>query len=93
LWGYEDKQDPSYVRSQTGYVICIAACPVLWVSRLHTDIETSTVEAKYISLSTAMRDVMPIKILENEISENVGLTQEPITHFWTMVWEENYGAL
>jgi hypothetical protein len=40
-----------------------------------------------------MRDVLPIKMLATEISENVGLTQEPITHFRTTVWEDNAGAL
>jgi hypothetical protein len=50
-------------------------------------------EAEYSALSTAMRDVFPIKMLATEISENVGLTQEPITHFRTTVWEDNAGAL
>jgi hypothetical protein len=71
----------------------IADCPVLWVSRLQTDISTSTMEAEYSALSTAMRYVLPIKMLATEISENVGLTQEPITHFRTTFWEDNAGAL
>jgi hypothetical protein len=40
-----------------------------------------------------MRDVLPIKMMATEISENVGLTQEPIAHFQTTVWEDNAGAL
>jgi hypothetical protein len=92
LWGYE-KQDPSYVKSRTRYVIFIADCPVLWVSRLQTDIATSTMEAEYSALSTAARDVLPIQMLATEISSNVGLIQEPITHFKTIVWEDNAGAL
>jgi hypothetical protein len=86
-------QDPSCVKSRTGYIIFIADCPVLWVSRLQTDIATSTMEAEYSALSTAMIDVLPIKMLATEISENVGLTQEPITRFRTTVWEDNTGAL
>jgi hypothetical protein len=50
LWGYEDKQDPYCVKSRTGHVIFIADCPVLWVSRLQTDITTSTMEAEYSAL-------------------------------------------
>jgi hypothetical protein len=50
-------------------------------------------EAEYRALSTEVRDVLPIKMLVTEILENVGLTQEPITHFRTMVWEDNAGAL
>jgi hypothetical protein len=93
LWGFEDKQDQSCVKIQTGYVIFIADCPVLWVSRLQTDITTSTMEAEYSALSTVMRDVLPIKMLTTEISENVGLNQDPITHFRTTFWEDNAGAL
>jgi hypothetical protein len=93
LWGYEDKQDPSSIKSRTGYVIFIADCPVLWVSRLQTDIATSTMEAEYSALSTAMRDFLPIKKLATEISSNVGLTQDPITHSKRTVWEDNAGAL
>jgi hypothetical protein len=32
-------------------------------------------------------------MLATEISSNVVLTQEPITHFKTKVWEDNAGAL
>jgi hypothetical protein len=60
---------------------------------LQTDIATSTMEAEYSALSTAMMDVLPINMVATEISENVGLTQEPITHFWKTVWEDNAGAL
>jgi hypothetical protein len=40
-----------------------------------------------------MMDVLTIKMLATEMSTNVGLTQEPITHFRTKVWEDNAGAL
>jgi hypothetical protein len=50
-------------------------------------------EAEYSALSTAMRDVLPIKMLATDISENVGLPREHITHFRTTVWEDNAGAL
>jgi hypothetical protein len=93
LWEYEDKQDPSCIKSHTGYVIFISGCPVLWVSRFQTDIATYTMEAEYSALSTAMTDVLPINMLATEISSNVGLTREPITHFKTTVWEDNAGSL
>jgi hypothetical protein len=50
-------------------------------------------EAEYSALSTAMRDVLQIKMLATEVSSNIGLTQETITHFKTTVWEDNAGAL
>jgi hypothetical protein len=89
LWGYEDKKDPYCVKSWIGYVTFIADCPVLWVNRLQTDIATSTMEAEYSVLSTAMREVLPIEMLTTEISTNGGLTQEPRK----TVWEGNVGDL
>jgi hypothetical protein len=46
LWGFEDKQDPTSVTSRTGFIIFVAYCPVLWQSKLKTDIATSIMEAE-----------------------------------------------
>jgi hypothetical protein len=47
LWPHEDKDDPTCVKSHSGYVICISDCPVIWCSKLQHDIATSTMEAEY----------------------------------------------
>jgi hypothetical protein len=52
MWGYEDEQDPSCVKSRTGFVIFIQGCPVVWKSKLQTDVATSTMESEYNALST-----------------------------------------
>jgi len=54
MWNPEDSDDPSSVKSRTGYVITFANCPVLWVSKLQTEIALSTTEAEYIALSQAL---------------------------------------
>eukprot|EP00956_Cyclotella_meneghiniana_P010998 scaffold15408_cov41-Cyclotella_meneghiniana.AAC.16 len=38
LYGQEDSQDPHCARSRTGYVILAFGCPVLWRSKLQTEI-------------------------------------------------------
>ncbi|KAL7537717.1 hypothetical protein ACHAWF_005882 [Thalassiosira exigua] len=53
LWGHEHPQDPHCVFGRTGYVITLAGCPVLWVSKFQTEIAISTMEAEYVALSTA----------------------------------------
>ena len=93
LWPYEDKQDPSCVKSRTGFVICIANCPVIWSSKLQTDIATSTMEAEYNGLSMAMRDLLPFKRLFLAVARAVGLAKDVFTKFNTTVWEDNNGAL
>jgi hypothetical protein len=55
----ETSDDPVSVFSQTGYVIYYYGCPVTWVSKLQAEISLSTVEAEYIALSQAMRDIIP----------------------------------
>ena len=55
------------VRSRTGYRIMYENCPIIWVSRIKTEIALSTMETEYIALSQAMTDVLPFLILVEEI--------------------------
>lgn len=41
--------------------------PLLWVSKMQTQIALSTMEAEYIALSQSMRDLIPIRQLLHEI--------------------------
>ena len=38
LWVHEDPQDPICARSRTGFVVTFNNCPLLWVSKLQTEI-------------------------------------------------------
>ena len=67
-WSQADANNPEKVMSRTGYAIYYVGCPVLWSSKLQTEIALSTTEAKYIVLSSAMRDVIPFMFLMKEIS-------------------------
>jgi hypothetical protein len=46
-WTQADASNAENVLSRTGYVIMYASCPILWVSRLQTEIALSTTEAEY----------------------------------------------
>jgi hypothetical protein len=93
LWPFEDKQDPSCVKSRTGFAICLSGCPVVWSSKLQTDIATSTMEAEYNALSQAMREVLPFKNLVGIVARHVGYTDDMVTTMKVTVWEDNAGAL
>ena len=67
LWSHEHQQDPHCVGSRTGYVITLAGCPVLWSSKLQMEIALSTMEAEYVALSTACKDLFPVMDLVKEI--------------------------
>jgi hypothetical protein len=71
LYGTEDSMDPSSVKSRTGYVILLADCPLMWVSRLQTTIALSTQHSEYVALSTACRDLIPIRELMVRLSKDV----------------------
>ena len=92
LWPYENKNDPVCVKSRTGFVLCIADCPIIWVSKLQDAIALSTQEAEYYALSYWMRSVLPLQRLFRGTARGLGLTKEQTTTFRTSVWEDNQGA-
>ena len=59
-WNSSDSENADNVLSRTGYVICYANCPVVWCSKLQTEIALSTAEAEYIALSQALRAAIPL---------------------------------
>ena len=93
LWGSEDDQDPVCVKSRTGYVLTLGGCPLLWVSRLQTEIALSTLEAEYIALSQAMRDLLPMRRLAKEVAASLGLPADYAATMKSTVFEDNNGAL
>ena len=48
-------------------VIMYANCPVFWRSTLQTEIALSTAGAEYIALSSALRQVLPLMTMMEEI--------------------------
>ena len=59
--------DVDTARSRTGYIIMISGCPILWASKLQTEVALSTTESKYIAISTATREVLPMMELLQEM--------------------------
>jgi hypothetical protein len=61
--------DPSTSKSRSGWIIFYAGCPVSWSSKLQSQVALSTTEAEYIAMSQALRDVIPIMGLLQEMRE------------------------
>ena len=91
-WNSEDPQDPLCVKSRTGYVLMVADCPVHWVSKLQTEIAVSTMEAEYIALSLAMRDLIPLRGLVDEIKTMFDIDELPCRAY-SKVFEDNNGTI
>ena len=85
--------DPSTAKSRSGWVVFYANCPIIWASKLQTQVALSTTEAEYIAMSMALRDVIPIMFLLLEMRRrNIEvICTEPI--IYCKVFEDNSGAL
>jgi hypothetical protein len=81
------------VKSRTGYVITLGGCLVLWVSKLQTEIALSTLESEYIALSQAMRDLLPMRRLLQEIAKEMKLEFGKPALVHSTIFEDNNGAL
>ena len=91
-WNKADAIDAGAVLSRTGYVLTYAGCPLTWCSKLQSEIALSTTEAEYIALSQALREVIPLITLLEEIKE-VFPIHTPTPEIHCKVWEDNNGAL
>jgi hypothetical protein len=67
LWTRDNKEDPHCIHSQSGYVICLANCPVLWKSKMQTEIALLTMEAEYVALSMSCHGLFPLIDITNEL--------------------------
>ena len=85
--------DPSTSKSRSGWVIFYASCPIMWASKLQSQVALSTTEAEYIAMSMALRDVIPVMSLVQEMREKgfQVLCNDP--HVYCKVFEDNSGAL
>ena len=94
LWGHEDPQDPICARSRTGLVVTFAICPLLWVSKLQTEITLSTLHSEYVALSHSVRALLPLKSLIKEVIDNLGIESENLKFVSSStVYEDNNGAI
>jgi hypothetical protein len=91
LFATEDKMDPVSVKSRTGVLLTFGSVPILWTSKMQTEIALSTLEAEYIALSQGMRDLVSARRLMAELGERMNYKMDDISHI-SKVWEDNTGA-
>ena len=91
-WSQVDADNPENLMSRTGYVIMFAGCPILWSSKLQTEITLSATEAEYVALSQAMREVLPLMDLMKELACVLNFnTSKP--DFYCQVFEDNRSTI
>ena len=92
LWNVGDSQDPISVMSRTGFVLFYGGCPLLWLSKLQTEVALSTTEAEYIALSQSLRDVIPLLGLLAELQDVFTFATKQALLSCSL-FEDNAGAL
>ena len=92
LWHKVDADKPTSVLSRTGYVVQYCGCPLVWMSKLQTEVALSTTEAEYIALSQAMREIIPLIGLLSEIAPIFGIAQAP-PYLKCTLFEDNDACL
>jgi hypothetical protein len=94
LWNMEFAPvDPSTAKSRNGWVIFYAGCPVSWASKLQSQVALSTTEAEYIASSQALRDVIPVMNLLQEMREQKFQVICNKPYVYCKVFEDNSYAL
>jgi hypothetical protein len=91
LWNVEPPDEPISVKSRTGYIVTLGGTPVVWSSKLQTEIALSTQEAEYIALSMAMRELLPLRRLIVDLADGLGVSRNEVSKV-SAVWEDNNAA-
>jgi hypothetical protein len=93
LYKQDPDESPSSAKSRTGYIIRLAGAPLVWKSKLQTEISLSTLESEYSSLSQAMRQLIPLRLLIIELLTIVDNEETLTSSISCTVFEDNNGAL
>jgi hypothetical protein len=86
-------KDPNTAKSRTGFMITFANCPLLWGSKMQSEIALSSTEAEYVALSMATREMLPILALAKEAVKNNIVAKASIPTFTCTFFEDNKGAV
>ena len=91
-WDPAETDDVDTARSRHGFCIKYANCIIHWKSQLQREIALSSTESEYTGLSYAIRDVIPIINLLEEISARHHIPKVDSKLFVKM-FEDNAGAI
>ena len=87
-----ESDDPASVYSRTGYIIKYKNCPILWASKLQSEISFSTIESEYIALSQATKEIIPMMEHLEQLKKalNIELKRPSVK---CKIFEDNNGAI
>ena len=92
-WSKIDPCDKNTVQSRSGYIVTYGDCPIIWASKVQTEIALSTTEAEFVSLSQGLREVkFLLKIFDEVFTHKIiKKNSQPKVH--CRLFEDNTGAI
>jgi hypothetical protein len=93
-WIKEDAMnDPSTAKSRTGYIISYGGCPVIWASKLQSEVVLSSTESEFIGLSESLRmAIVMMNLLAEMQTFGIPVSKTTPTIFCKL-FEDNAGAI
>ena len=93
-WNKETSiSDTMMDKSCSGYAITYACCPVLWASKLQTEVAMSTTEAEYVCLSHSLQDTILLMRLLEEVKQKLDKDVIAVPAIHCTLFKDNSGAL
>ena len=95
LYGKEDPQDPTNCRSRSGILVTLGDNPLVWSSKLQTEVALHTMESEYIACSVLMKSLIFLRNIHHELcakSTTLGLPHPERSNIST-VFQDNQAAL
>ena len=93
LWYYEESSDPKIVKSCSGFLFTLGGCPISWASILQSEITLLTVEAEYVTMRMAMKELLPLQKIVIEICKSLKVNISKQSTIKSEIWEDNTRAL
>jgi hypothetical protein len=85
--------EPTSVKSRSGCIIALGGFPLVWKSRLQTEISLSTLESECSCLSYTMRTVLSMRVILLETIQVLNLPLALTSTVSSRVFEDSAGAL
>ena len=92
MYGHDKPTEPACVNIHTGFIITFSDCPVLWVSKVHTNTNISTTETEIIAMDHCWRELFPITNITTTLGKSVCMPMDDTTII-VSVHDHNAGAL
>ena len=94
LWEDEKPLDPICYINMILFVVTVLNFQLLWVSNIQKNILIYTMHSEYVSLSQYIRYLLTLKIVINEVSDNLGMDSNDMKFAsGSTVYEGGNGAI